>query len=134
MRMATLQSASWASRLNMVLLVTGAALLLVGICFDWTDLFARIGLPAGELSNRWLLADLATLRVVCIVLAAALVFSRIVLWRAPDAVASLSRTVDAIRPAAAESPLVMALALTVLVLAKTVLQLGLYLLGYRAYA
>src|SRR4029453_5352584 len=51
-----------------------------------------------------------------------------------DAVAGFSRRVDAIRRAAAEWPLVVPLALTVLVLTKTVLQLGLYLIGYRAYA
>src|SRR5262245_49465227 len=134
MRMGTPQSASWARQLNILLLATGAALLLVGICFDWADLCARLGLTAGELSNPWLRDDLATLRVVCIVLAAVLVVSRILFWRTPDTLARFSRRVIAIRRAAGEWPLVVPLALTVLVLAKTVLQLGLYLIGYRAYS
>jgi hypothetical protein len=121
------------SGLNLILVPTGVALLLIGLCVDWVDLLRRIGFPAGELSNRWVRADLATLRGVCVLIASVLVASRIVLFRYPHIVAGLSRTLDALALSAGRQPLFIPLSLTALVLMKTVLQLGLYLIGYTAY-
>jgi Dolichyl-phosphate-mannose-protein mannosyltransferase len=125
--------ASRTGRLNLILWPLGIALLLVGLYFDWADLLTRIGFPGGELSNRWVRVDLTTLRCVCVVSASALLASRIVLSRYPHIVARFSQRMDAFAQLAAPLPLFIPLSLTTLVLTKTVLQLGLYFIGYTAY-
>src|SRR2546428_77712 len=75
---------------NVIVFFTGLAVLLVGLSFDWTHLLTTVRFPAGELSNPWVRADLAMLRGVCVLIATALILSRIVLWRCPQVVAGVS--------------------------------------------
>ena len=65
---------AWPGRLgplNIAVFLTGTALLLVGLSFDWVHLLKIVRFPAGELNNPWVRADLATLRGVCITIAIA---------------------------------------------------------------
>jgi Dolichyl-phosphate-mannose-protein mannosyltransferase len=119
---------------NIVVFFTGITLLLVGLSFDWAHLLTIVRFPTGELNNRWMRADLATLRCVCVVIATVLIISRIVVWRYPQLVTSLSNQTEVFISTAARMPLFTPLSLATLVSMKTVLQLGLYLIGYAAYA
>ena len=117
----------------MVALISAIVVLVVGVCFDWAHLLPSLGFPSGELSNPWVRTDLAMLRRVCILIATALIASRLVLWRYPEVVARISDKTDIMMSTAAHSVLFMPLCLTTLILLKTVLQLGLYFVGYSAY-
>ena len=119
--------------LNIVILLAGIALLLVGLSFDWVHILRAIRFPAGELNNPWVRTDLTTLRYLCVLIGAVLIISRIVLWGYPNVVADLANKIEVSISTAAQLPLFMALALATLGLMKTVLQLGLYLIGYTAY-
>jgi hypothetical protein len=119
---------------NVIVFFTGLAVLLVGLSFDWTHLLTTVRFPAGELSNPWVRADLAMLRGVCVLIATALILSRIVLWRCPQVVAGVSYKMEVFISIAAKLSLFIPLSLTTLVLMKTVLQLSLYLIGYTVYA
>ena len=119
------------SQIASVLLVTGLLFLFVGLYFNWIRLLASVGFPARELSNPWIRADLGVVRGVCVLLGGLLVLSRIALWRYPQAVAT---SVEAMSSLGSPHPLLVPLTLTVLVLAKTVLQLVLYMLGYSAFS
>ena len=119
--------------LSMVALILAIVVLVVGVCFDWAHLLPSLGFPSGELSNPWVRTDLAMLRRVCILIATALIASRLVLWRYPEVVARISDKTDIMMSTAAHSVLFMPLCLTTLILLKTVLQLGLYFVGYSAY-
>jgi hypothetical protein len=120
--------------LNIAGFCAGIALLLAGLSFSQTDLLIDVGFPVRELSNPWIRGELATLRIACIVIAMLLIGSRIILWRYPQAVATFTNKVDALSRDLARSPLFIPLALTLLVLMKTVLQLGLHFTGYVNYA
>ena len=120
---------AWPARLgplNIAVFLTGTALLLVGLSFDWVHLLKIVRFPAGELNNPWVRADLATLRGVCVVIATFFIISSTVVWRSPQVIAALSNKIEIFIATAAHSPLFMPLALMTLVLMKSVLQLGLY--------
>ena len=70
---------------NIVFLLAGTALLLVGLSFDWAHLLTLVRFPTGELNNRWVRTDLATLRAISVLVATVLIVSRIFLWRFPRA-------------------------------------------------
>ncbi len=118
---------------NILVFFTGIVLLLVGLSFDWIHLLTIVRFPTGEMNNPWVRADLATLRAVCILVATVLIISRVVLWRFPQVVVGVSDRIEIFVSTAAHSPLFIPLSLTTLVLMKTVLQLGLYFIGYAAY-
>src|SRR5438132_4589501 len=87
---------------NVIVFFTGLAVLLVGLSFDWTHLLTTVRFPAGELSNPWVRADLATLRGVCVLIATVLIISRIVLWRYSQVVAGLSHRIEVFISTAAQ--------------------------------
>ena len=118
---------------KIIILCVGLALLSVAVCFDWADLLPSSGLPAHELSNPGVRADLATLRGVCVIFATGLIISVIVLWKYPGFAAGLADKFEVLTLTMARTPFFVPLSLTTLVLAKTSLQLGLYLIGYSAY-
>lgn len=107
--------------------------MLVAALFNPVEFLARTGFPARELSNPWLLTEIETLRVAGILIGILLIASRVVIRR-PQAVAWLSDSIDRLTGAARQFPVFIALALASLILAKTVLQLGLYALGYSYYS
>lgn len=107
--------------------------MLVAALFNLVEFLARTGFPARELSNPWLLTEIETLRVAGILIGILLIASRVVIRR-PQAVAWLSDSIDRLTGAARQFPVFIALALASLILAKTVLQLGLYALGYSYYS
>ena len=118
---------------NIVLLLGGAVLLVVGLSFDWSHMLTLARFPTGELNNRWVRTDLATLRAISILVATVLIISRIFLWRFPRVVAGWGDKVETLISTAAQVPWFIPLSLTTLILMKTVFQLGLYILGYSAY-
>jgi hypothetical protein len=120
-------------RLDLALFLVGLVVLVGSLLFDWSDLLVRVGLPIRELSNAWVRADLKTLRVVCVVSASLLLLSRIAFWKYPEIIARAYVGARTYLGAAARSPLFVPLSLTALVLAKTVVQLGLYFVGYATY-
>jgi Dolichyl-phosphate-mannose-protein mannosyltransferase len=120
-------------RLDLALFLVGLVPLVGSLLFDWSDLLVQVGLPIRELSNAWVRADLKTLRVVCVVSASLLLLSRIAFWKYPETIARAYVGARAYLGTAARSPLFVPLSLTALVLAKTVLQLGLYFVGYATY-
>jgi uncharacterized membrane protein len=119
--------------LDSAVFLAGIALFVVGLSFDPSHFLTMVRLPTGELNNPWVRADLATLRAVCVLIATGLIISRVFLWRYSQVVAGLANQIDVFISSAAHSPLFIPLSLTTLVLMKTVLQLGLYLIGYTAY-
>src|SRR5215467_12032086 len=114
---------------HIIALCVGIVLLSVGVV-DWADLLPKIGLPARELSNPWIIADLRTLRGACVIFATGLVFSTIILWNAPDAITKLADKVEISLSRISRRPFFVPLCLVILVLAKTILQLRLYVIGY----
>jgi len=110
------------------------AFLLVALAYEWADLLVKVGFPVRELSNPWLRSELATVRVECILIATALIISRIVLWRCPHRVEAFAKKIDAFALEASRVRSFIPLCLAVLISVKTVLQLGLYFIGYVNYA
>lgn len=107
--------------------------LVVGLTYEWADLLIKVGIPVRELSNPWLRTELVTFRVECTTIATAIIISSIILWRRPHRVKAFARKIDAIALEASTARLFIPLSLTTLILMKTVLELGLYLIGYSAY-
>src|SRR5262245_7624414 len=118
---------------NIVLLLGGTVLLMVGLSFDWSQMLMLARFPTGELNNRWVLTDLAILRWVSVLVATLLIVSGILLWRFPQVVAGWGDKVETLIATSAQLPLFIPLSLITLVLMKTLFQLGLYILGYSAY-
>lgn len=121
-------------RLDWIAVLGGGAVVLVAALFNPVEFLARTGFPARELSNPWLRAEIVTLQVVGILTGILLIASRIVFNRRPQAVVRLSDRIDRLTGAARQFPVFIALALASLILAKTVLQLGLFVLGYSYYS
>lgn len=119
--------------LNRLLLLTGLVLLSVGLFLDWSRLLRIAGLPVEQLQNVWVRGELVTLRGVCIVTGTLLLMAVTALRVSPLVVARLSEASIDLTAVAKRAPVFIPLALTVLVLMKTVLQFGLYLSGYTVY-
>jgi hypothetical protein len=113
--------------------LAGMVLVLGAVSFDGTDLLTLARVPRGDLNSPWVLADLATWRAVCTVVGGALLVSGVLLWKAPQSVGRVTDRVSSFARAASRSRLTVPLALTVVVLSKTLLQLALYSVGYAAY-
>jgi hypothetical protein len=123
-----------AGALGLMLLAAGTALLLIGLLVDWVALLARLGFPANELSNRWLLGDLRVVRGVCALLGVLLALSGIGLWRSPRIVARFANRLDRAGIIDSGNTLLVPMMLTTLVTTQTILQLVLYLNGYTAFS
>ena len=121
-------------RVDLLALALGAALLAAALSFDWVHLLSIVRFPAGEMNNRWVRVDLITLRALCAVAGTLIVLSAVTLRTRPEVFAGWSRRLESLRAAAARSRMTAPLLLAVLVLTKTVLQLGLYFGGYTVYA
>lgn len=120
--------------IGLAAVAAGIALLLIGLYFDWVTLLGRLGFPAHELSNPWLRADLGVVRGACSLLGGLLVVCGIALSRFPRVVTSFARQMERYAAFDSRHALLVPTILTALVLAQTVLQLGLYLLGYTAFS
>jgi len=119
--------------LSIIVFLIGITFLPVSLYFDAVYLFRLMGLPTGELFNPWVRADLTTLRAVSVLTASLLIISMVVLWRYPEVVAGFSGKIEVFLSTTVQFPLFIPLSLTTVILMKTVLQLGLYLIGYSAY-
>ena len=119
---------------NIIVLLIGIALLWFSLFADWATVLKAIGFPVSKLYGQRGQADLAMFRKLGAIMAVFLVASQVVLWRYPHAVTILAKGIEAIRAVAAQIPGLTAVFLALVVLVKTVLQLSLYLIGYRAYA
>ena len=113
--------------------LAGLALVVGAVSFDGTDLLSLARVPSGELNNRWVVADLATWRVVCGVVGGLLLLSGVALWKSPQSVERVTDRVGFLVRAASHARLTIPVVLTALVLSKTLLQLCLYSVGYAAY-
>jgi Dolichyl-phosphate-mannose-protein mannosyltransferase len=119
--------------INVVVFLMGIALLLFGFLLDWIRLFTILGFPMNELNNPWVQSDIATIRAMCILIGTFATITPVVIWRYFDPLRSFSEKLEDAIQAAARSPLFVPLCLMGLILAKTVLQLGLYFMGYSAF-
>jgi hypothetical protein len=118
---------------DVALVVVGLAIAAGGL-FVNLDLLLRLAdLPPTAVSNPWVRADLTTLRVVGVVTATLLVVSRIVVAGFPAMAAKLPAAIDGLVSSAGRTPFVAALILATIVLAKTALQLVLWVVGFSAY-
>ena len=121
-------------RIDWLLLIGAGAVLLLPLWLSPTGLLARVGFPAHELSNPWLRAEVVTLQAVGVLAAVLVIAATILLSRHPQTVARLAAAIDRVTAAARQFPVIIPLCLTCLILAKTVLQLGLFGLGYTNYS
>jgi Dolichyl-phosphate-mannose-protein mannosyltransferase len=119
--------------LNTLWILGGVALLSVGLFLDWSRFLAIIGLPDDQLQNAWVRKEFTTILIWCSVTGTLLLVTGIVQWKYPDLADRLSNAVREVAAAIERVPVLVPLALTTLVLAKTVLQLTLYMNGYAAY-
>ena len=119
--------------LNVVLFISGLILLLFGVFADPVDILKAVGFPANKLGGERGQTDLAILHRLTLAIAFLLLALQIILWKNPNAVSKLAAATKAFTSAAAGFPFFTALFLGFIILAKTVLQLCLFLVGYRAY-
>jgi dolichyl-phosphate-mannose-protein mannosyltransferase len=119
---------------DLLVLATGAVLLVAALSFDWVHLLSIARFPTGELTNRWVQSDLAIVRALCGVIGCLVIIWVIALRAYPEVVAGWTNRLESTRSKAARSFLTVPLLLAVLISTKTGLQLGLYFIGYTAYA
>jgi hypothetical protein len=119
---------------RLALVAAGAILAALGVFLDPSALLAAAGFPSRELTNPWVLADLAVVRGTSTLLGGLIVVSQLALWRFPDALTRVAARARALGEAPLERPLVVPIALLAMVFATVVLQLVLYLLGYTAFS
>jgi hypothetical protein len=113
--------------------ISGAVLLAIALFFDGPSILRLLRMPSREFHNQWILKDLATLRSVSGVAGSLLLISAVILWTRPDWALRLSRPAHFLVAHAPEPSFAIALILTFVVFAKTLLQLSLYSHGYSAY-
>ena len=116
-----------------VFLIVGLILLLIGLFVDWVYILKAVGFPVNKLFGERGQTDLAIFRSLCVVVAVFLITSQIVLWTDPRAAVRVIKKIKGFSSAAANLPIFTTLFLGAIVLTKMVLQLSLYLVGYRAY-
>ena len=127
----------WYARLgllNSTIFLGGIAILAVSHYTAWTYLLGTVGFPTDQLHSPRVQGEIAILRGLGVVIATLLILSRIILWRYPYGGRSFSKKIEAFISAAAQLPLFIPVSLTALILMKTVLQFGLYFVGYEVYA
>jgi hypothetical protein len=116
---------------SILILMAGTALLLGSLSLDATYLLGLAGFPADRLHHYRVQGDLALIRVIGGLIAIILVSSQVVFWVRPDAGRTFYAKVEALVRSA--GPSFVPLSLGILVLAKTALQLTLFLFGYALY-
>jgi len=128
---------NWDIRLrlpNIAVFLIGIALLVFSLYADWAAILKAVGFPVSKLSGQRGQGDLAIVRTLSTIIAVLSMVSPVILWIYPDAITRFSKMVEGFISTAAQVPGFTAVSLAVLVLMKTVLQLSLYLMGYKAYA
>lgn len=118
---------------NILLLIVGMVLLLFGLFADLGGMLKTVGFPVTKLSGERGQTDLAILRFLTIVVSIAVIASQIILWKYSRVVTRFAIATKGYISAAAKLPLFTVLFLGSVMLVKAVLQLSLYLIGYRAY-
>jgi hypothetical protein len=117
-----------------MLFLCGVFLLGMGLFADLTEILSVLGFPANKLHGPRGQADLVIVRTLVVVIASALIATQIALWILPQFVANIRRCINSLASMIAAFPPLVAVLLGAVVLGKTVLQLALYLVGYRYYA
>src|SRR5262249_45858772 len=118
---------------NILLFIAGLILLLFGLFADPVDILKTVGFPVSKLSGERGQTDLAILRILTVVVSIAVIASQIILWKYPRVITRIATATKDFILCAAKLPLFTMLFLGAVVLGKTMLQLSLYLIGYRAY-
>ena len=118
---------------NILLFIVGLIVLLFGLFGDPVDILKTVGFPVSKLSGDRGQTDLAILRILTVVVSIAVIASQIILWKYPRVVTRIATATQGFISSAAKLPLFAMLFLGAVVLVKTVLQLSLYLIGYRAF-
>ena len=129
------QSQFWAARFAMpsiIIFIAGTALLVGSLYFDGPSLLRLVGFPADRLYHPRVLGDLAIVRFLSGLVATILMISQVILWKHPGAGLTFYTKVKALI-SAAETATWAPLVLVTLVSMKTVLQLGLFFVGYTLY-
>jgi Dolichyl-phosphate-mannose-protein mannosyltransferase len=111
-----------------------AVLLFIGIALEWTSALDTLGFPAEKLGHPRVQAEVRILRGLSVAVGVGIVVSWVTLRRYRSALTAVSREIDHALALAAQSRILVPLVLTTLVLAKTGLQLMLYVLGYTAFS
>jgi Dolichyl-phosphate-mannose-protein mannosyltransferase len=110
------------------------AFLCFGVSLEWETLLDTLGFPADKLRHPRVQGELRLVRSLSLTVAVAIAVSRLALRRRRNALIAVSQEIDHAISSAVQSRIVVPLILATLVLAKTGLQLTLYLLGYTAFA
>src|SRR5262249_39087938 len=118
---------------KILLFIVGLILLLFSLFADPVGILKTVGFPVSKLYGERGQTDLAILRMLTVVLSIAVIASQIILWKYPRVVTRIATATKDFISSAAKLPLFTMLFLGAVVLVKTVLQLSLYLVGYRAY-
>src|SRR5215510_12144224 len=118
---------------NILIFIVGLILLLFGLFADPVGILKTVGFPMSKLSGERGQTDLAILRVLTVVVSIAVIASQIILWKYPRVVTRIATATKDFISSAAKLPLFTMLFLGAVVLVKMVLQLSLYLIGYRAF-
>jgi len=119
--------------MNILLTLAGFAMLLVGLFLNWAGILGILGLPRDQLQNLWVRRELVTVRMWCTFTGTILLVVTFIRWKSPPLADRLSNAIRKWADVIERVPLAIPLALTALVLAKSVLQLCLYMSGYAAY-
>ena len=120
--------------LNVLIAIGAVILLCIGLFTDPRDVFKAVGFPVQLLSGDRGQADLATIRVLELVIAITMIASQVLVWRDPHVVAKIAAAIKNFIVAALRVPQFTTFFLISVVLVKSALQLSLYLIGYVAFA
>jgi hypothetical protein len=119
---------------NILFFIVALILLLFGLFADPVGILKAVKFPVSKLYGERGQADLAIIRIVIVVVSIAVIASQTILWRNPRVVNKVASAVRSFISAAAKLPLFTMQFLAGVVLVRAVLELSLYLIGYRAYS
>ena len=119
---------------NILLFIVGLILLLFGLFVDPVDILKTVGFPVSKLYGERGQTDLAILRILTVVVSIAAIASQIILWKNPRVITEIGAATKNVISAWAKLPSFTMLFLGAVILVKMVLQLSLFLVGYRFYA
>ncbi|HEX7777674.1 MAG TPA: hypothetical protein VF424_00460, partial [Vicinamibacterales bacterium] len=114
-------------------LVAGVALVLAGLFLDASRVSAIAGLNPDLLQNPWIRREFVTAQMWCLVTGSLLALAAALLWIFPGASGRMIDALRAVAIAVERRPSMAAATVTLLVLAKSVIQFLLYRNGYVAY-
>jgi dolichyl-phosphate-mannose-protein mannosyltransferase len=120
-------------RLNILFLGVALPVLLFGLFANPVAILKTVGFPVSKLYAERAQIDLAILRILTVVVSIAVIASQIILWKYPRVFSRIATATKGFISSAAKLPLFTTLFLGAVMLMKAVLQLNLYLIGYRAY-